>query len=78
MSKYFMYSRMQQKSQDNIAAGISKKYIPGKVYAKGVWNPYTEILNTPTSSFSDATVVISSENNSLEDIKYTDPNFGAR
>lgn len=71
-----MYSRMQHKEQSNIAAKISKKFTPGKVYTKGEWKKYTEIITTPTSRYSDAVVVVSSEDNTLSDVNFTDANFG--
>lgn len=76
--KYFMYSRAQHKEQNDIAGKINKKYIPGKVYTKGAYKPYTEILSVPKSRYSDASIIASFENDTLSDVNYTDAEFGTR
>lgn len=78
MAKYFMFSRTQQREQIKIAETINKKHIVGKVYHKGIWNQYTEILNTPNSRFSDATVILISEDDTLDNINFTDVSFESR
>lgn len=71
--KYFVFSRAQMKELSGIASKINKKFVPGKVYIKGAYNPYTEILSVPTSRYSDAKVIFTTEDDTLNTVNYSNP-----
>lgn len=76
--KYFVYSRAQHKEQDKIANNINRKYIPGKVLTGGIFKLYTEILSIPQSRYSDAIIVVSTPDDTLESVNYIEPNYVLR
>lgn len=76
--KHFIYSRAQHKEQIDIAAKINKKFIPGTVYIRGGWKPYTEMVSVPNNRYSDASIILSTEDDTLSDIKFTVASFGER
>lgn len=65
--KYFLYSREQYTLRKNIENARNKDYVPGKVMNKGRWRDFTEICESPSNSYSDATVVAEGY---IETIKY--------
>ena len=71
--KYFIYSKEHKTSNQLIAQEINKVYTPGKVLVSGSYKPFTEIIDTPESRFSDAKIVVYVDELSL--INYTDPSY---
>lgn len=74
--KYFVYSRTQHREQDRIAESINRSYICGKVYYKGVYKLYTEILDSPYSRYSDSNIIMSTEDYTTAN--YTEAVFESR
>lgn len=68
--KYFVYSSEQLKFRKEIEAKMGRKFKLGHVLVNGTKKPFTDLLPTPKSRYSDA-IIVAEGNPSL--MMYTMP-----